>query len=68
MWIALDGRRRRTDRDGGAPRPRGANGDDAPLPTDIETRILLGEDPDLPEPPRAHPRPASDPPDPRGAG
>ena len=26
--------------------PRGRNADDGPLPTDIETRLLLGERPD----------------------
>jgi hypothetical protein len=33
--------------------PRGRSADDRRLPTDVETRILLGEDPDVPEPPPA---------------
>jgi hypothetical protein len=28
--------------------PRRSGGDDAPLPTEIETQLLLGEDPDQP--------------------
>ncbi len=47
--------------------PRGANRDDGPLPTDVETRILLGEDPDVPEAPPEHPHTAPQPPDRREA-
>ncbi len=47
--------------------PRGPGADDGPLPTDVETRILLGEDPDLPEQLPAQRHTASEPPDRREA-
>jgi hypothetical protein len=43
--------------------PRMRNGDDAPLPTEVETLLLLGEDPDevaLRDPESPSPSPSAD--------